>query len=67
MIIGRILLQKRQLLYNQYPNLLAIGTSLAMVPTRVKGRGSFSRDRLVALARTLAQETGYIFFLQMLK
>ena len=34
--------------------------SLAMVPTRVNGRGSLSMDRPIAVARTLAQEAGYI-------
>ena len=41
--------------------------SLAMVPARVNWRGSLSTDRPAALARTLAQETGYILVLQVPK
>ena len=39
---------------------------LAMVPTRVQGRGILTRDR-AAWARTLTQETGSIPVLHVLK
>ena len=41
--------------------------SLAMVPTRVNGRGSLVMDCSAVLARTLAQEAGYILVLRVLR
>lgn len=48
MIIGMIALQKRQLPYdcdNSTPISRQMKSSLAMVSTRVQGRGEFTRDR----------------------